>query len=240
VEKEDQINNTKESTEQEMTEAEMEEKMIGMSDMEKRLFKVRMRINQGRKANKAEVEREFNRFTDPKFEKRQNDDWQERKAEKEDLLNQNGLKKSEAYLLDTAEKSERAQDKINRKEANKATFGWEAFTMEASYKAYSKQLSKLPSYVGVEPNTEKTLESNPFLYGKIGTGASTEGLKRLSQEIENREKVRDGFSRRRTTQSAANVDFINDKNEHFNKKIKRAYDKYTVEIRQNLERGTAL
>lgn len=30
------------------------------------------------------------------------------------------------------------------------------------------------------------------------------------------------------------------RNKHFNKKIKRAYDKYTVEIRQNLERGTAL
>lgn len=30
------------------------------------------------------------------------------------------------------------------------------------------------------------------------------------------------------------------RNKHFNKKIKRAYDKYTIEIRQNLERGTAL
>lgn len=36
------------------------------------------------------------------------------------------------------------------------------------------------------------------------------------------------------------VDFINDKNEAFNKKIKRSFDKYTVEIRQNLERGTAI
>jgi len=40
--------------------------------------------------------------------------------------------------------------------------------------------------------------------------------------------------------SAADIDYINDRNKHFNKKIKRAYDKYTVEIRQNLERGTAL
>ena len=33
---------------------------------------------------------------------------------------------------------------------------------------------------------------------------------------------------------------INDRNEAFNRKIKREFDKYTVEIRQNLERGTAL
>ena len=36
------------------------------------------------------------------------------------------------------------------------------------------------------------------------------------------------------------VTSINDRNKFFNKKIKRAFDKYTVEIRQNLERGTAL
>lgn len=36
------------------------------------------------------------------------------------------------------------------------------------------------------------------------------------------------------------VTFINDKNRHFNKKISRAYDKYTVDIKESLERGTNL
>ena len=36
------------------------------------------------------------------------------------------------------------------------------------------------------------------------------------------------------------VDYINKRNMVFNKKISRAFDKYTTEIRQNLERGTAL
>ncbi len=53
-------------------------------------------------------------------------------------------------------------------------------------------------------------------------------------------KRKEAFSRRRTENSATDIDYINDRNKHFNKKIKRAYDKYTVEIRQNLERGTAL
>ena len=36
------------------------------------------------------------------------------------------------------------------------------------------------------------------------------------------------------------MDYINERNKVFNKKIKRSYDKYTIETKQNLERGTAL
>ncbi len=59
-------------------------------------------------------------------------------------------------------------------------------------------------------------------------------------EIKGQEEVREKYSRRRTEYESTTVDHINAKNEVFNKKIKRAFDKYTVEIRQNLERGTAL
>lgn len=54
------------------------------------------------------------------------------------------------------------------------------------------------------------------------------------------QKRRQKFSRRRSTHTDADIDFINERNRVFNKKIKRAFDKYTVEIRNNLERGTAL
>ncbi|PVU89843.1 hypothetical protein BB559_004910, partial [Furculomyces boomerangus] len=36
------------------------------------------------------------------------------------------------------------------------------------------------------------------------------------------------------------VTFINDRNAHFNRKISRAFDKYTKDIRDSFERGTAL
>lgn len=45
-------------------------------------------------------------------------------------------------MYETAETSEKRQEKANRKESNRATFGWEAFTVEAGYKAYSKKLGK--------------------------------------------------------------------------------------------------
>ena len=38
----------------------------------------------------------------------------------------------------------------------------------------------------------------------------------------------------------ADVDYINDRNKHFNKKIERAYGEYTKVIKENLERGTAI
>ena len=37
-----------------------------------------------------------------------------------------------------------------------------------------------------------------------------------------------------------NVTFINDRNERFNKKIARSFDEYTKDLKDNLERGTAL
>ena len=48
------------------------------------------------------------------------------------------------------------------------------------------------------------------------------------------------YSRRRPFDSEADVDYINERNKKFNKKASRFYDQYTAEIKQNLERGTAV
>ncbi|KAJ0399491.1 hypothetical protein P43SY_003368 [Pythium insidiosum] len=53
-------------------------------------------------------------------------------------------------------------------------------------------------------------------------------------------KARKTFSRRRRHVDGEDVDYINHQNRMFNRKASQAFDKYTVEIRQNLERGTAL
>lgn len=59
-------------------------------------------------------------------------------------------------------------------------------------------------------------------------------------ELDERGKKRKEFSRRRRHHDEKDIDSINDRNEHFNKKIERAFGKYTIEIKNNLERGTAL
>jgi len=58
----------------------------------------------------------------------------------------------------------------------------------------------------------------------------------LNKQIEKREK----FSRRRMHNDEADIDYINERNMKFNKKLERFYGQYTSEIKQNLERGTAI
>ena len=72
------------------------------------------------------------------------------------------------------------------------------------------------------------------------TNYNSEGMDRMVSELVDHENNRNKFSRRRGHIDAADIDYINDRNKHFNQKVGRAFDKYTVEIRQNLERGTAL
>ncbi len=59
-------------------------------------------------------------------------------------------------------------------------------------------------------------------------------------ELNAKEVQRKAFSRRRAFRLDSDVDYINSRNAHFNKKIQRAFGKHTEEIRANLERGTAL
>lgn len=58
----------------------------------------------------------------------------------------------------------------------------------------------------------------------------------IFHRIEKRQK----FSRRRAHDEDADIDYINERNAKFNKKLERFYGKYTAEIKQNLERGTAV
>ncbi|KAF8772101.1 hypothetical protein HU200_006094 [Digitaria exilis] len=67
-----------------------------------------------------------------------------------------------------------------------------------------------------------------------------ENIDKMVKELKDREEKRQSFSRRRKFNEDKDIDSINDRNEHFNKKIERAFGKYTLEIKNNLERGTAL
>ena len=58
----------------------------------------------------------------------------------------------------------------------------------------------------------------------------------LNKQIDKRSK----YSRRRRFDDDADIDYINERNMKFNKKLDRFYGQYTQEIKQNLERGTAV
>jgi hypothetical protein len=95
---------------------------------------------------------------------------------------------------------------------------------------YDAQLDQIGEH-GDEINTMQYLQQHQ---------PEDERVDAMVKELEEQANRRSQFSRRRTHNEDADVTFINERNRNFNKKIARAFDKYTVEIKENLERGTAL
>ena len=86
---------------------------------------------------------------------------------------------------------------------------------------------------------EADREASSLHYGKAPK-LSDDKIERMVKELKDRDEKHQSFSRRRKFHEEKDIDSINDRNEHFNKKIERAFGKYTLEIKNNLERGTAL
>ena len=75
--------------------------------------------------------------------------------------------------------------------------------------------------------------------GRQSSISEKEGAKRLAMEMKRRSEKK-ANQKRKLEFDAVDVTSINDRNKRFNQKIGRNFDKHTAEIRQNLERGTAL
>lgn len=67
-----------------------------------------------------------------------------------------------------------------------------------------------------------------------------EAIDGLVKSVEDQISKRSKYSRRRTHNDDADIDYINERNAKFNKKMDRYYGEHTAEIKQNLERGTAV
>merc|ERR1712131_136952 len=114
----------------------------------------------------------------------------------------------------------------------------------------ARQYNKLTK--GVAPDWERyereKAEMGDDFYANSGTAAILPGrLKdselaksRLTADINKQIERRQKFHRRRCHDEDKDITYINERNRKFNEKIDRSYSKYTTEIKQNLERGTAI
>uniref|UniRef100_A0A6V3NZQ3 peptidylprolyl isomerase n=1 Tax=Lotharella globosa TaxID=91324 RepID=A0A6V3NZQ3_9EUKA len=246
VDSEDEEEETKEN-ETEAKDGETEEaessnyvvnKMKNMSARQRKLWELRQKLNAGRKINRKEAAEEKRRFTGgtKKVAKEENlKKWKEYEKKKKELEAAGLDPKQYRYLNDTAGAHETAEKKRKKKEKNKASFGWNVFNQDSLFKGFKKRLVHVPKGVqnGDEVRGDQSL--------KWGSDKPPEQMiDHMVAELEETHKRRSKFSRRRQHYAEQDIDYINDRNRVFNKKIKRAFDPYTVEIRQNLERGTAL
>ena len=115
---------------------------------------------------------------------------------------------------------------------------------KALYAAFQKRADAIPvdldEYARAkEADPEFYRYGNSMLYGHAPK-ISDKNVDRMVQELEVQREKREKYSRRRKYYEGRDVDSINDRNAHFNKKIGRAFDQYTTDIKMNLERGTAL
>eukprot|EP00611_Tribonema_gayanum_P022908 TRINITY_DN46_c1_g1_i1.p1 TRINITY_DN46_c1_g1~~TRINITY_DN46_c1_g1_i1.p1 ORF type:complete len:476 (+),score=161.74 TRINITY_DN46_c1_g1_i1:46-1428(+) len=242
---EEQPQGAEEEEEEEEVEAPVD--LSAMSEKERRLHQLRLKLNASRKANRQEVKDEFKRMNGEKKGGGGGGGTQDGQP-KGKGRKKKGAADPDALLSVTAEAAAQEAMGVHKKDKKKAAFGWDMFNQDTLYKTYKKRLQTLPkgSIRRDGPDAEEGGGSAMALYGVEEAVGSTkallqaQGVDRMAAELREREEQRAKFSRRRTEYEAADVDYINERNKHFNKKIKRAYDKYTVEIRQNLERGTAL
>jgi pre-mRNA-splicing factor SYF2 len=151
--------------------------------------------------------------------------------------------KNLTYSIDDVErwdiKSELKQEKLDR--------GFTDFAQIAS-KKYKKMISEFNPNIAAYELQKEELQDNASIYrtahsthfANPDSQPSKQSLDRLVKDIDKQNLRRGQFSRRRAFNEDEDVTYINERNMRFNKKISRAYDEYTKEIKQNFERGTAL
>lgn len=168
--------------------------------------------------------------------------WYEEKLRKrEEELKRLGLPAEKAYLLDSAETAEALRKK---KHKSGAPAGIDAFNQATLYRAYERRADAIkPDLAAYEAAKSADPEfyraGDSLVYGGDGKCAR-EDVDRMVEELNERKKKASDFSRRRRFDPTRDVDYINERNAHFNKKIERAFGAHTKEIKANLERGTAL
>ncbi|KAG6653518.1 pre-mRNA-splicing factor syf2 isoform X1 [Carya illinoinensis] len=224
-------------------EENLEGDVTKLTGRKKKLWELRNKMMKAKSDNQKEIAAEKKRMEAPTESRGiSKQKWlDERKKKIGKLLDANGLDLSKAYMLDTQES---AESKYKKWEKDPAPYGWDVFNQKTLYDAYKKRTKNvevdLEEYNRMkEADPEFFREASSLQYGKAPK-TSEEKIDKMVKELKDREEKRKSFSRRRRFHEEKDIDSINDRNEHFNKKIERAFGKYTLEIKNNLERGTAL
>uniref|UniRef100_A0A8C4L5N6 Pre-mRNA-splicing factor SYF2 n=1 Tax=Equus asinus asinus TaxID=83772 RepID=A0A8C4L5N6_EQUAS len=211
---------------------------------EQRLRKFRelhLKRNEARKLNHQEVVEEDKRLKLPaNWEaKKARLEWELQEEEKKKECAAKGEDYEKVKLLEiSAEDAERWERKKKRKNPDLGFSDYAA--------AQLRQYHRLTKQIKPDMETYERLREKQGGLAVVSSGliflqkkeSSFEFCKLFSSfpRIEKRDK----YSRRRPYNDDADIDYINERNAKFNKKAERFYGKYTAEIKQNLERGTAV
>lgn len=204
---------------------------------QQRLAALKAKLSDARKTNhKAVVEEDRRSKLGPQGLK------EEAKHNKYDQMKKEGKKETDdqKMMSTTAATALAESEKTDKKNRNRGQYGWDVFNNEAQHRHYKKRVRRAEEdgRVGADEDVDGT-DPDPLAYGQAPPVPQAK-LAALADDMNEAALRNAQFSRRRTFDEDKDVTYINRRNEVFNKKIERAFDPYTAEIRQNLERGTAL
>lgn len=116
---------------------------------------------------------------------------------------------------------------------------------DASFRKYNQLVKQIKPDMEAYADAKERAGEAAFYASEGGVVHGThkdtpEALDRLASDVQAQITKRDKYSRRRMHDDDADIDYINERNMKFNQKLERFYGKYTKEIRDNLERGTAV
>ncbi|KAL7055858.1 hypothetical protein AAHC03_022532 [Spirometra sp. Aus1] len=218
------------------------------ADRLQRLRDLHLKINEARKANHAQVVEEDRRKKLPS-------NWEARQArlkyeEEEEQFKAKckaeGLDAERAKALTT---SADLVDRLEQRKRRKKPFGEEpagfSSYSDASHRKYLKQAKQLKPDLKAYEKQKETLGDLAYpTANTIGLAGnekdSRDAVERLANYVKEQSEKRAPYSRRRAFDADADIDYINERNKRYNELLERHYGKYTAEIKQNLERGTAL
>eukprot|EP01116_Phalansterium_solitarium_P004660 TRINITY_DN15706_c0_g1_i1.p1 TRINITY_DN15706_c0_g1~~TRINITY_DN15706_c0_g1_i1.p1 ORF type:complete len:255 (-),score=69.12 TRINITY_DN15706_c0_g1_i1:329-1093(-) len=215
---------------------------------EQKLFDLRMKANAGRKHNYQEVSEEDRRSKEPAGAeaKRERDAYQKQKEDDEQRMREEGLDPDKERLLNQS--SAEAEWRAKKAKRSDASFGWEQFNTDAEYNSYERRVkSSAQVDAALYDKQREELGADSFYaapHTNLAYGTTPDvpqsRVDAMADELAKQVAKRGTFSRRRERIEGEYQYHISERNRVYNKKLERAFGKYTTEIRQNLERGTAL
>ena len=203
---------------------------------------LKMRRNESRKLNHVEVQEEEKRAKLPA-------NWEQKKRRLEWEL-------SDQHAREEAEKEGKDYDIL--KNMNKSAQELEYYGRKAKKKnpdpgfadfaqSHFRQYERISGQIRVNNTSyeEQKRQLGESFFPQAGdiltTGRpSQSAIDKMAADVDRQIEKRSKYSRRRTHVDDADISYINERNKKFNEKCERYFGKYTDEIKQNLERGTAL
>lgn len=220
-------------------------------EMERKLFELRNKRNQARKLNKDEVLAETIGEKLSKADGHEEYVTRRREAERDaDVaagVGVGAVDKAKEKLLNTTGLEMEIERAKKAKTEKKTNFDWNMYNEESKYKSYKKRVAALEKY-GDRDDYKRAKESSntgdmerhvdDLTYGEA-PAISQERMDLLLGDLKARKEAKNKFQRRRAEYDDEDVNYINNDNKQFIKKIDKAYGKYTTGIQDALEKGTS-